>query len=349
MAKVSLNRITASRGSKSLFNTNSTLLETAIDNTLSLDGSSPNAMLSDFDMNSNDILNAGTVTADGLVIDGVDLTGQADLAAASAAAALVSETNAATSETNAATSEANAAASAEEVIDATLIWQGAWDSGTTYAVNDAVSEDGASYICTLASTNNTPPNVTYWDLLAARGGTGAGTGDMLAASNLSDVASAATSRANLVISAANTPNVAAGNIVATDVQAAINELDTEKEPVDADIVKSDVTANMSVGYTTDVEALGTVATITADLQTEWLKSATIEENLTVNESTDGEEGACLINLTIDANGPYTITLGAGVLPIPSTGLEDLEASSSYEMKLVKHADAQMTVEIARFV
>lgn len=48
------------------------------------------------------------------------------------------------------------------------------------------------------------------------------------ASNLSDLANAATARTNLGISATNTPNTPAGNIAATNVQTALNELDTEK-------------------------------------------------------------------------------------------------------------------------
>jgi len=125
-------------------------------------------------------------------------------------------------------------------------------------------------------------------------------------------------------------------------------LGVDVQVFDADILKSDVTDDLTVGYTTNVEVLGSVTTITPDMQTEWLKSATITGNLTVNESADGEEGGCVINLTIDSSGPYTITVGTGVLPIPSTGLVDLEASASYEMKVVKHANTQMTVEVARF-
>lgn len=48
-----------------------------------------------------------------------------------------------------------------------LVWQGAWSSGTAYAVGDAVDyTNGSSYICILAHTNHAPPNATYWDLLA---------------------------------------------------------------------------------------------------------------------------------------------------------------------------------------
>lgn len=53
-----------------------------------------------------------------------------------------------------------------------IIWRGPWSNATTYAVNDAVSLGGSSYICKQAHTNQTPPNATYWDLLAVRGDTG---------------------------------------------------------------------------------------------------------------------------------------------------------------------------------
>lgn len=47
--------------------------------------------------------------------------------------------------------------------------KGAWDSGTDYTVGDVVSLGGSSYVCVLDHTNHTPPNVTYWQLLAERG------------------------------------------------------------------------------------------------------------------------------------------------------------------------------------
>lgn len=52
---------------------------------------------------------------------------------------------------------------------------GAWSGATAYAVNDVVSLSGSSYVCILAHTNHTPPNATYWALLASIGNTG-GTG-----------------------------------------------------------------------------------------------------------------------------------------------------------------------------
>jgi hypothetical protein len=57
-----------------------------------------------------------------------------------------------------------------------LLWRGAWNSGTSYNVSDGVSLDGSSYICIQAHTNQTPPNATYWNILASKGDTGTGGG-----------------------------------------------------------------------------------------------------------------------------------------------------------------------------
>lgn len=70
-----------------------------------------------------------------------------------------------------------ASADAEDVVlvegPAGLVWEGAWSGATAYAVDDAVSHNGASYICTTAHTNHEPPNASYWGVLAAKGDTGA--------------------------------------------------------------------------------------------------------------------------------------------------------------------------------
>ncbi len=40
-----------------------------------------------------------------------------------------------------------------------------WDAITVWAVNDIVAWEGVFYICILESTNNEPPNVTYWSIV----------------------------------------------------------------------------------------------------------------------------------------------------------------------------------------
>lgn len=58
-------------------------------------------------------------------------------------------------------------------------WQGPWETGTNYAVNDAVEFEGSSYICFLAispSTTSPDSDADHFDLLAAKGADGAGGG-----------------------------------------------------------------------------------------------------------------------------------------------------------------------------
>ena len=79
-------------------NQNFSNIQAQFDNTLSLDGSLPNAMNADLDLNDNDLINAGTVNADNLVVAGTNLN------------SVVAQ--AATSATNAAASASSSAASA---------------------------------------------------------------------------------------------------------------------------------------------------------------------------------------------------------------------------------------------
>jgi hypothetical protein len=54
-----------------------------------------------------------------------------------------------------------------------LTWQGAWVSGNSYAVDDAVGYAGASWFCIAPTSGTTPPNLSPdWALLASQGATG---------------------------------------------------------------------------------------------------------------------------------------------------------------------------------
>lgn len=103
-------------------NANFEAVRDAFDNTLSRDGSTPNSMEADLDLNGYDLLNAKLVSADDIQVGGQSITSsvQASQAAAqaSAEAAALSETNAAASETAAAAS----AALAEAWNDANTLW-----------------------------------------------------------------------------------------------------------------------------------------------------------------------------------------------------------------------------------
>lgn len=46
-----------------------------------------------------------------------------------------------------------------------LAAKGAWNSATTYQVNDVVIQGGSTYRATAASTNQAPPNASYWEVI----------------------------------------------------------------------------------------------------------------------------------------------------------------------------------------
>jgi hypothetical protein len=189
VAKLTLTDIESGYASVAALNANFTAIETAIENTVSRDGTSPNSMSGDLDMDGNGLLNVGSLTVGGVDVAG--LATAADEAAASAAAALVSEQNAAAS-------EADAELSASTVAD--WSFEGAWITATPYVVNNIVTEDGETYICLVdhtAGTFATDYGVAKWAKLAAKGSAGAGTGDLLSTNNLSDVSNTAIALANL--------------------------------------------------------------------------------------------------------------------------------------------------------
>lgn len=70
MAKIDLTSVLGGFQTQKQINQNFAAIETAFDNTLSRDGSLPNQMEADLDMNSNDILNVNQLSVDNLIIGG---------------------------------------------------------------------------------------------------------------------------------------------------------------------------------------------------------------------------------------------------------------------------------------
>jgi len=154
--------------SRTALNDNFTNIDAAFDNTLSLDGSTPNSMQGDLDLNGNQVIN-GVGKFNTLYLDN-DLVGNLSTA---------------------------------------FTFLGAWVTGTSYSAYDVVTDSGNTYVAleahTAGSTFSTDLSAAKWSILAAKGASGAGSGDMLVANNLSDVANAATSRSNLGLGASDSP------------------------------------------------------------------------------------------------------------------------------------------------
>lgn len=145
MSKITLDSV-ASGYDLSKINLNFQTIQTALDNTLSRDGSTPNSLEADLDMNGFRIINELASTGEG------------------------------------------------------FIWRGVWLTSISYSINNLISNNGNSYICTVTHTSGTFATdlaAGKWELVASKGASGAGSGDLVAANNLSDVVDAATARANL--------------------------------------------------------------------------------------------------------------------------------------------------------
>lgn len=124
----------------STYNANLAAIEAAMEKTLSRDGTSPNTMTADLDMNSQDILNAGTISAQDIEIDGTSLASQVTAAEAAATAAQLAETNAESAESAAEAAQA-AAVAAQAAAEA--------------ARDEAEAIVGDDYVLGVTATNTT--------------------------------------------------------------------------------------------------------------------------------------------------------------------------------------------------
>lgn len=119
-------------------------------------------------------------------------------ASAFATSASASASAASASESAALVSANAAAASADDIVG--FEWASSWLTGTAYLKNNLVSESGNTYIALSSHTSgtfSTDYSNGLWAIFASKGAAGAGTGDLLAANNLSEV-NPNTARSNLV-------------------------------------------------------------------------------------------------------------------------------------------------------
>jgi hypothetical protein len=210
MPKITLNTIGSRYGSIDALNDNFDAIEAAFENTFSRDGEGPNTLQATVDANSQRIVNLPDPVGNTEPATKGWVEAQPNLAAASAIAA-------AASAAAAAVSEVNAEESASIIAD--WEWKDEWATGEVYVVNNIVAVpsgtyEGWSFICVVGHTASAAFDTDFgagkWDVLAKRGSAGAGTGDMLAANNLSDLTNLSAARTNLAVPSA-TGGGASGN------------------------------------------------------------------------------------------------------------------------------------------
>lgn len=125
MAKITLNPVQSGFYSTALLNQNFADIEAAIENTLSRDGTTPNSMNADLDMNNNDVINVNSISAQDVSIRGTsiytvftDIIAAKDSAVAAAASADISEGMAASyaAQANSYAAQANASEASAEIL-----------------------------------------------------------------------------------------------------------------------------------------------------------------------------------------------------------------------------------------
>lgn len=162
-------------------NENFKAIQDAFDNTLSLDGSTPNTMGADLDLDGYNILNADTISCNDIKVNGEDLGLQE----------AVEEVNEIYQEALIVQSDI------QENFSVIPKFTGPYASGVDYEQSDLYTYQGSTYIVTVAHTSGATPDFSKAEMFAQKGQAGVGLGDMLAENNLSDLNDFAEARDNL--------------------------------------------------------------------------------------------------------------------------------------------------------
>lgn len=161
MAKLTtsdLTSLTNQASAVATINANFALVETAMENTLSRDGTTPNTMTADLDLNSNDLLNGGAASFTSLTVNGEAISdfvqaaeNSASAAAASASAASSSASSAAASAASVTGSVASASASALSAAASAVSASAANTTAQGYATSASAANVTAQGYATSAS------------------------------------------------------------------------------------------------------------------------------------------------------------------------------------------------------
>ena len=284
--------ISSGYSSNTQLNFNFEALRDGFDNTLSIDGSTPNAMAADLDLGTNDLINAGTIQGSSLKIGGTTLT-LTDISNLQEESKRFLDPAASEPTTR----DDGSTLVAGDIFynttdDITYQWSGsAWISsiGVTgpQGPTGATGSTGAT-----GATGSTGAQGTQ-GIQGIQGETGdtgpAGSGDMLASNNLSDLANAGTARTNLGVAigsnvqAYDADLTALGGLAKTDGNIIVGNGSTW-------VAESGATARTSLG----VDAAGTInyvhpnhsgeVTSTADGATVVADNVIDEANLKVSNS-----------------------------------------------------------------
>ncbi|RUP39337.1 MAG: hypothetical protein EKK63_10075 [Acinetobacter sp.] len=234
MAKLVLGDITNITGNESsataTINANNQSTEDALENTLSRDGTSPNEMNADFDMNGYDIINAGTINAEACFIDGQDI---ASFVGAEGPPGPQGPPG--SNGTNGEDGEDGAAAT----ISVGTVTTGS--AGSNVIVTNVGTTSAAVLDFTIPRGDTGAQGIQGIQGIQGPPGTN-GTGVVSSIVAGTNIAVDDTDPENPIVSvtgldATDISFTPTGNIAATDVQDAIEELDTEKQAASANLTE----------------------------------------------------------------------------------------------------------------
>jgi hypothetical protein len=210
-------------------------------------------------------------------------------------------------------------------------WRGNWSSGTTYAINDGVFDttSGSSYIATAASTNQQPPNGSYWNLLAQKGANGSGSGTvssvaLTAPAFLSVSGSPITSTGTLALSYSGTALPVANGGTGVTASTGANSVVLRD-------ANQNITANsISEGYS-NVAAAGTTTVLTVTSAPNYVVTGSGGQTYQLPDATTLQNGANFVFNNNQTSGTIVVKNNS------STTVATIQAGGYVEVVLLSNA------------
>jgi hypothetical protein len=304
--KPTLTTVASGYQSTTTLNANLNAINNALDNTVSLDGSVPNVMTADFDLNSNDLLNVATANVAVLKIAGVTVTDY--------------------------TSQPS--------------WSGPWVTATAYAVDTLAENSGSVYICVVTHTSGTFDTdlaAVKWQLFSGKSLPQSFLDeDNMASDDATAVASQQSIKA--YVDAANV--LLDEDTLVTNSDTVAPSQQSVKAYVDITVLAStaEVRTGASGKYVTPAAAHAATAIVTLtdatniafDFTSGYAFEVTLTDNRTLADPTNGVPGQSrVIRVIQDAGGTNTLAFdtayqGAyGILPTISTGANEYSLLNIY--------------------